>query len=472
MWTRLRRTAIAVFVLALIVAPATASGAVPAWLTYNHDAGRSAIDPDSTSPVSPTAAWATPTQVDGDVFAQPLVYGSRVYVATENDTVYGLNSATGTIVWKRHLGTAVPSSDLPCGNISPTVGITGTPVIDPSAGRLYAVADQLVSGTVHHRLWALSLTGGKPVVGFPLAVDPPGAAPTTLLQRPGLALDQGRVIAAYGGNAGDCGNYHGWLVSAPAGGSGANTAFEVTPRAGEHGGAIWGAGDGPAQDPSGNLFAATGNGFSSSNTPDFQESVLKLDAKLKLLAHWTPSNWKALDTSDQDLGSSEPLPLPNGLLFQIGKDGIGRLLRGALGPAGQVFSASVCGSGGSFGASLYAAGTIYVPCSGGLVALSLSLSPSPTFTVKPGFTPPAFASGPPILAGGLVWSTGWRNNQRLYGLDPSTGAAAFSAVIGPMNHFVTPSAGGGRLFVAARHLISAFTIAKFPPATKLASVHR
>jgi outer membrane protein assembly factor BamB len=111
---------------------------------------------------------------------------------------------------------------------------------------------------------------------------------------------------------------------------------------------------------------------------------------------------------------------------------------------------------------MYTAGTIYVPCSSGLTALTLSLSPAPKFTVNPAFKPPSFAVGPPILAGGLVWSTGWGLNQRLYGLDPNTGAMSFSAVIGPMDHFATSSAGGGRLFAAARQKVSAFTIAQFP----------
>ena len=66
--------------------PAPASGAVPAWTTYDHDAARSATDPDSGSPVPPTPAWSAPAQLDGPVYAQPLVYGSLVYVATENDT--------------------------------------------------------------------------------------------------------------------------------------------------------------------------------------------------------------------------------------------------------------------------------------------------------------------------------------------------------------------------------------------------
>src|SRR5690242_5555782 len=112
-----------------------AGAAVPAWTSYDHDGARSATDPDSVAAVTPTAAWG-PVSVDGDVYAQPLIFGSLVYVATESDTVYALNAATGAIAWQRSLGTPVPSSgannQLPCGDITPTVGITSTPAVDPS----------------------------------------------------------------------------------------------------------------------------------------------------------------------------------------------------------------------------------------------------------------------------------------------------------------------------------------------------
>ena len=460
------RGLIAVALFAFALAPASAGAAMPAWTTYDHDVLRSATDPDSGSPLAPTLAWSTSTQLDGEVFAQPLVYGSRVYVATENDTVYALDTATGAVVWARSVGTAVPAADLPCGNIKPTVGVTSTPVIDPASGRLYAVADSTDGTAVQHRLVALDLATGTPVA-TPVNVDPPGADPTALLQRASLVLDAGRVIIPYGGNAGDCGTYHGWLVSAAEAG-GTPDAFEITPSAGDHGGAIWGGGDGPSLDLAGHVFVSTGNGFSpaGTTTPDLQESVLELDPSLNLIAHWTASNWQALDNSDQDLGSSEPLPLPGGLLFIVGKDGYGRLLsQTALGSAGQVFSASVCGTRNGDGGSLYRAGVIYVPCLGGLEALTLSTSPSPSFSMQPGWSAPTGAVGPPIFAGGLVWSTGWGGSGILYGLDPATGEVRFQSQLGTFNHFATPSAGGGRLFVAVGTQLTAFTIAGFPPPT-------
>jgi len=447
-----------------------AGAAVPAWTSYDHDGARSATDPDSVAAVTPTAAWG-PVSVDGDVYAQPLIFGSLVYVATENDTVYALNATTGAIAWQRSLGSPVPSSgannQLPCGDITPTVGITSTPAVDPSNGRIYAVADVFSGGAVNHELFALDAATGAPVPGFPVAVDPPGSDHTALLQRASLALDGGRVIIGYGGNAGDCGTYHGWLVSAAEDGSGTPTTFEVNAATGEHGGAIWGAGDAPAVDASGHVFVDTGNGFSSSTTPDLQESVVELDATLNVLDHWTPTNWQMLDANDTDLGSMEPLQVSGQMLFVTGKDGVGRLISaGALGTTGQVFSGQVC-SGGAFGASLYHAGLIYVPCSEGLKAVSLAAN-SQSFNASSGFAAPAGASGPPIFAGGLVWSTGWRSSHILYGLDPATGAVRYQQNLGTFDHFATPSAGGGRLFVAAGPKVSALTVSAFPPATTTA----
>jgi outer membrane protein assembly factor BamB len=469
---RTRRHLTALFAVAwvglgVLGAASLAAAAVPSWTTYDHDSARTATDPDTGSPVAPTPAWSTPAALDGSVWAQPLIDGSTVYVATENDTVYALNAATGAVAWQRSVGTPVPSSSLPCGDISPTVGITSTPVIDPSTGRIYVVADVLRSGAVQHQLDALSLATGAPVAGFPVAVDPPGQDPKAILNRGALALDGGRVIIPYGGNDGDCSSYHGWLVSAPASGGGSTSAFEVDGGSGESRGAIWGAGDGPSQDAAGDLFVETGNG--NSTNADLQESVVELGPSMRVLAHWTPANWKTLDNNDTDLGSAEPLPLPDGLLFVAGKDGVGRLVSAtALGTSGQVFSAPACSSGGVYGASLYRDGIIYVPCSGGLVALSLSSSGAPSFTKVAGFAAPAAASGPPIYAGGLIWSTGWRDTQLLYGLDPTSGSVRYQTSPGSFEHFVAPSAGGGRLFVATGSRVTALRIEAFPPATATA----
>jgi outer membrane protein assembly factor BamB len=455
--------ALAVAALLAATFAATAGAATAAWTTYNHDLGRSGIDPDSTSPLPPAQAWRTSLPLDGQIYGQPLVYGSRVYVATENDTVYALDAATGQVVWHQHAGTPVPDvQNAGCGDIG-NVGITGTPVIDPATNRIFAVADTwdgTNKASIHHRLVGFDATTGAPAVGLPLTVDPPGSEPAELLQRPGLALDAGRVVIGYGGNSGDCGNYHGWVVAAPESGAGSVLSFEVDPHSQR--GAIWGSGNGLPVDAAGNVYAATGNG--SGTTYDFQESVLKLDSSLNLVGNWAPTDWQSLDGTDADIGSSEPLLLPSGLLFQTGKQGLGYLVSSTSpghGPAAPVFQGQACQNGGGFGGGIYSGGIIYAACSDGLRALSLNTT-TRSFAPLSGFSAPKDAIGPPILAGGLVWSVAWRAGT-LYGLNPTTGATAFSAKVGTFDHFASPGAGGGKLFVAAGDAVSAFTIAT-PPA--------
>jgi outer membrane protein assembly factor BamB len=444
-------------------AAAPASAAIPAWTTYHHDAARSGIDPDSSTPVSPTQLWQTPT-LQGHIWGQPLIYGSRVYVATEHDQVYALDAATGRVLWQRSAGSPVPSGELACGDIDPEVGITSTPVIDPATNKIYVVAANWDGSAVSRRLIGFDLTSGAPT--SPRNVDPPGQAPKDVLQRASLALDGNEIVIGYGGNDGDCGTYHGWLVAAREDGTGPLLSYQVSPPTaadpGSYGGAIWGAGSAPAIDASGYIYAATGNGFGTSSY-NGSESVLKLDGSLHLVDHWAPKNWAALDASDTDLGSSEPLPLPGGMLFQTGKDGNGYLLRSAaLGGTGAVPAAQlhIC-SGGSFGGGVYFFGTIYVACSDGLRAVSVNTS-TPSLSLKPGWTVTGPAIGPPIVAGGLVWVVGWGGGE-LFGLDPSSGAVRFSENLGSFMHFASPSAGGGSLFVANDNQVTALRIAR-PPA--------
>jgi hypothetical protein len=148
--------------------------------------------------------------------------------ATENNTVYVMAANSGHILWSRHLAPAVPSGDLPCGDISPEVGITGTPVIDLARHEIFVDADTLISGPpashgveASHRLFGLDLFTGK-IELDEAAMPNAGEDQLAQLQRPGLALDKGFVVIAYGQNAGDCpglnGPAHGYVVSIPAGG--------------------------------------------------------------------------------------------------------------------------------------------------------------------------------------------------------------------------------------------------------------
>ena len=335
---------------------------------------RSGIDPDAGKPLTPKQVWQT-ASLDGPIYGSPLVYGSRVYVATENDTVYALDFATGALVWKQHVATAVPNTQLKCGDIEPTVGITGTPVIDPATGRIFVVADTWDGSnpsSIRHELFGLSVNTGVVASGLPVAVDPPGSHPDYQLQRPGLALDAGRIVIGYGGNDGDCGEfdglYHGWVVSVPESGGQLNS-FEVAQGSG--GGAVWGAGSGLPVDSAGNVWAETGNspGLHSTTRSPSSGSTWGWARRSTIGRRPTGNrSTAAMSTSDR----VSRVLLPGGLVFAIGKEGVGYLLSAsALGGTGAdpVFQASVCG--GSFGGGIVVSGVIYVTCTDGIHALSL-----------------------------------------------------------------------------------------------------
>ena len=454
MLTRLTRR---VTLLVLAIALGGAATASAAWTTYHGDALRSGIDTSSSGQLPVTHAW-TSAALDGDLWGQPVIDDGLVIVGTEADQVYALNEATGAVAWHAGAGTAVDSGQLPCGDISPTVGITSTPVIDPATQRVFVVADTwdgTHASTIQHELYAFNLATGSLVAGYPVPVDPPGSTHTDQLQRAALALDGSEIAIGYGGNDGDCGNYHGWLVGVPEAG-GTQRTFEVDSGPGQTQGAIWGAGDGPAVDAAGNIWSSSGNG--SSDSFGDQESVLDLSPSLSLNALWAPSNWSNLDSEDLDLGSTDPLLLPDGLVFQIGKAGEGYLLRTSdLGGEGAspAFEASVCG--GSYGGSIYLNGVLYVPCTDGLQALTLNAG-APSFTPLASWNVPSGVNGPPIETGGLIWATD-TDSGTLYGLNPQTGQEVVTQSTPAMEHFVSPSASDGKLFLGTGDTVEAYTVA-------------
>jgi polyvinyl alcohol dehydrogenase (cytochrome) len=447
-----RVAALAVAFFACLPAAASAD-----WTTYRGDAARSGIDTSSTGSVPFAAAWSSPG-LGGDIWGQPLVHDGLVIVGTESDEVVALSESTGQVVWQASTGTPVPSSKLPCGDISPTVGITSTPVIDPANDEVFAVADTYSGSTIEHKLYAFNASTGAAAAGFPVDVEPPGDDAAAQLQRAALALDNGEIVVGYGGNDGDCSTYHGWLVSVSESGGSEHT-FEVDQSVGDEG-AIWGSGNGPAVDSSGDVWAATGNGNSGS-TFGYQESVLKLGQSLNLLDYWAPSDWQSLDSSDADLGSSEPLLLPDNLVFEIGKQGIGFLLNASnLGHEGATpaYQAQVCS--GSWGGAIYDNGIIYVTCSDGLRALALNTS-APSFSTLGGWHVTSSVDGPPTIAGNLVWATdaGTNDGSTLYGLNLQTGQAVVKQTTPATVHFASPSASDGKLFLATDHTVEAYTIA-------------
>lgn len=421
------------------------------WTVYHRYASGSGRGP-ATLPLSHLVSAWTSKVLDGELYGEPLVWRSDVYVATEEDTVYALSAKTGGVIWSHHLATPVPAGDLPCGNIAPVVGITSTPVIDASRGELFVVADELVDGTAHHEFYGLDATTGR--IEVSQGADPPGAYVPALLQRASLTLDDGRVVFGFGGNYGDCSTYHGFVESVPETGGRADF-FEVDRGAGESQGAIWMGGAAPVVGSKGNLWVAAGNGsVSSPSGPyDDSDSVLELSPSLKLLQFFAPASWWSDNANDYDLGSEVPAVLPNGLVVQAGKSQTVYLLRaGKLGGIGHALEriTGFCGNDVDGGVA-FDGSTVYLPCENGVIAMATDAA---TKTFRELWQTPTGAGGPPILAGGYLWSL---EGGTLYALSPRTGrAAATYEVGGAATDFPTPSVGDGLLLAPSADQVHAF----------------
>ena len=409
------------------------------WTTYHGDNARTGYQKVANF-TSVTRGWNS-TTLDGIIFAEPLVYGGDVFIATENNSVYALNAQTGSVVWRTNLGPPVVANQLPCGDIEPVAGITGTPVIDPTTGILYVVS----FSAMHHTLSALKVSTGAVV--FHESATPPNFNDTTQQERTALTLANGMVYIGYGGLAGDCAQYYGWEVGLPANAPGKMVYYQV-PVTRE--GAIW-APSGAAADPSGNVYVTTGNG-ASTTTFDHSDSVIKLSPTLTEEGYFAPTDWLQLSQTDGDLGSLAPAIVGPNLLFQIGKEGIGYLLNASQlgGIGGQIFSTPVCDE--SFGGTAFSSPYIFVPCINGLFELQVA---NGTFSTRMAIG--NLNAGPPIVTDGVVWTVD-SNSGTLFGLSVSDGHQDYTFSLGSVEHFTGPAAGEGRLFVAATNVVESFAL--------------
>jgi outer membrane protein assembly factor BamB len=420
--------------------PAAPAGTEPLtpWPSYHGDLQRTgvALEP-ATPPSAPSTEAAAPEELssvtialDGAVYASPIVAGSLLVVATEHNSVYGMQ-ADGPVRWHVNLGDPTPRSALPCGNIDP-LGITGTPVYDEGSDTVFVVAS--LGPSADHELFALDADTGK--TRWQRSVDLPGVDRSAMQQRGALTLTGGRVWVPFGGLAGDCGNYRGRVVGVPVG-DGTPQAFTVP--TGREGG-IW-TPPGPAV-YRGDLLVAVGNGESTAEDAgyDHSDSVLRLHGTT-LVDSFSPSSWASDNASDLDLGSQGPALVQDRWVFQAGKSGIAYVLRadhlGGIG--GEVSSAPLCRS---FGGTAVDGDVVFVPCTDGVRAVRITGEG----TIQPLWRAEDSVTGSPV-----VWQ------GRVYALDPAGGTLAVldqadghilqTVAVGKASRFATPAISGGRIFI-------------------------
>lgn len=494
-WAALQRGLVAAsLVLASVAAPLAAHavtlpvhaalppliGGSGSWTTYHHDNAHTGVDPLAPPAVSgsinPTPGWTEPG-LDEEIYAEPLIYSSLVYVATLNNTIYALSQFDGSVVWSRHLGTPQASGWV-CGNVAPQ-GIIGTPVIDPATNRIFAAA--LIAGTTPtYHLFGLDLTTGAIV--FNRVVKPSGFDWKIQQERGALALANGYVYIPFGGRAGDCFDsgipYYGYVVGVPTAGNALNNVFR-TPSSAE---SVWAAGGVLVDNSSHNVFFATGNAIPCSGA-SMSDSIVRLSPTLTSPTFFQPDDWQTNWCGpDSDLGSASPVLISPTLMFTAGKHGGGFLLNPANlgGKDGQLFptpkpalyaQADVCfgnSSDATFGSFAYSAPFVYVECEGqGLVALSVNTS-TPSFSpCDPACAAPDWNTGgsttygPPIVAGGAVWAAS--NGGGLAAFDATTGTQIYQSAGFGINRFSTPAEAGGQVLVASNNVVKSFTFATPSP---------
>jgi hypothetical protein len=433
----------------------------------------------------------------GAAFAQALYVdrgGARdLVIAASEMNVVSAFDPTGAVVWQTTVGDPQPmpnaAEGADCGDITP-LGITGTPVVDDAGDAIYLDAMVRDNNSAHHRIFALSLRDGSILPGWPvdvgtaLATAPIPFLPAPQNQRGGLTLHDGRVYVPYGGHAGDCGDYHGWVVAVPTATPSATTGFAtLSTQAG-----AWSPGGVTSDGKS--VFAVFGNG-AGGTTWQQSEMVARLGSGATFSGasadFWTPTTWSTLDSSDADLtGPAMPLDLPDAtpsaLLVSFDKLGNVYLLsRDDLGGIGAPV-AKLQAAGGIINTSaLYrtASGTYVVfrahgvaacpgvTASSSLVAVEITAGAPPTLSLA--WCAGAGKSGSPIAtttdgtSDAIVWAIGAEDDQRLHGYDGDTGDVVFAGggagdAMASTSRFITPIVAKGRIFVAADGQLYAFTV--------------
>ena len=379
--------------------------------------------------------------IDAAAYAQPLWVANMaigggthnvVIAATQHDTVYAFDADVSPCqtYWSKSLlgsgETWVTSGDVGTADITPDIGIVGTPVIDSATKTIYVVSKSKNGSTFHQRLHALSLVDGSEKFSGPMDISFTSVGktfnPLRENERCGLALVNGVVYIAYASH-GDQQPYYGWVVGYNASTLAQTAVFNDDPAGGF--GGIWMAGGAPAADSSNNLFVITGNG-QFDGTTNYGDSFLKLStgSSIAVESFFAPSDQASLNNNDTDLGAGgatilidAPSAPVSHLVIGGGKEGKLYLLnRDSLGgnngtDSGAVQTFSV--GNGIFSTPAFWQNTLYItPIGGHVLAYAFNTSTgkfttapssqSPGTVGFPGSTPSVSSQG---TSNGIVWTT-------------------------------------------------------------------
>lgn len=492
--------------------------------TYHFDVARTGLNPKETTLTpqnvnSKQFGLLRVLAADGKVDAQPLLLAgvtiggaqhNVVYVATEHDTVYAYDADSGTQLWKTSvLGTGeAPSDDHKCGQITPEIGITSTPVIDRSAGAhgtIYVVGMTVDgAGNYHQRLHALDVTTGAEQSGSPTEIKASvagtgdGSSGGTVTFEPGMYAERAALLLANGniymGWTSHCDGlpYTGWLMAYGETSLQQTGVLNLTPNGQQ--GSIWMTGAGPAADSSGNVYFLDANGtfdttLNGNGMPakgDFGNAFVKVSTSggLAVADYFEESNGPALSANDYDLGSGGLIVLPDmqdaggntlhlavgagkdARIFVVNRDSMGKFSASGNGAVYQEVDGAIQGV---WSKPAWFNGTIYYggwgdnlkafPFSNGKLATSPQAKTANTFPY-PGTTPAVSANG---TSNGIVWAVENASPAVLHAYDAGTLAELYNSnqagsrdQFGNGNKFITPMVANGKVFVGTPSGVAEF----------------
>jgi len=521
---------LATFVLILFLGLAFASplAAQQNVLTWHNNNARTGEDLHETilkpSNVKPsTFGKLFVIHVDGKVDAQPLYFANVsipgkgrhnvLYVATEHDSIYAFDADNGHELW--HVSMLKPgettSGPRHCGQVTPEIGVTATPVIDPSVGphgTIYVVAMSKNSADRYfQRLHALDLTTGKEEFGGPIDIHAkyPGTGdnskngmvifdPKQYKERPGLLLVGHTIVTSWSSHC-DIRPYTGWVMDYNASTLKQTSVLDLAPNGSEA--AVWQSGAGPAADSSGNIYLLAGNGtFDTTlnrkgfpDKGDYGNAFLKLTikhGKLKVADYFDMDNTIAESNRDEDLGSGGAMVLPpmknaKGRVMHLavgaGKDRNIYLVNcdhmGKFNPhRNNIYQELVHAlKGKEFAAPAYFDGKLYYGAvNDSIRAFQFSnakLLPKPESItsnqfVYPGATPSISADG---TRNAILWATENGTTAVLYAYDANNlGHMLYNSNMAPNardhfgtgNKFITPTVANGKVYVGTTNGVGVF----------------
>jgi len=497
-------------------------------LTYKNDLARSGqnLTESVLTPAnvkSSSFGLLRTLAADGKVDATPLyisaltVQGSAhnvVFIASESDSVYAYDADSGTLLWHVSLLPAGEDvNDVPaygCSQVTPTIGVTSTPVIDRNAGAhgiiyLVAMSRTSASNTFHQRLHALDITTGAESLGGPVEIAasyPTLGGPTTFdpaqyEERAALLLANGTVYTSWTSHC-DAYPYTGWIIAYNSSTLAPTAVLNVAPNSGGMGPAIWMSGGGPAADAAGNVYLLTANGVFETtldangfpNQGDFGNSFLKLSTAGGTLAvndYFTMYNAPEESSRDADLGSGGIMLLPDlqdsggtvrhlavgagkdGNLYVVNRDSMGRFNSASNQQIWQQLTGAV--APGIWSTPAYFNGALYFgPNNGTLLrfainAARISTSPTSKSSVRfayPGTSPAISANG---TSNAILWAHENTNPAVLHAYDAgnlaselynSAQAANGRDQFGAGNKFITPVIADGKVFIGTQSGVAVF----------------